>query len=436
MAAHLVGREIPRRLPGRTPARSRLLVRRPRGRSVRGGPDARTGALGSSGGSMMAPTSRIEDPSVVVIAFQDPVVEEHREHLLDEERVALGGLDDLRSFTARVEVGAAQQVLGHLARSRHRRAAAGRGRDAARTPRPSRRGCRRGRGAPSRRARPGTPASVVDHRSGSGRGTSAPPSGCRRSARSRACPAAMQLEETPSRPEGLFHREMSLATGRSPRRADPPRRSRRLRAARRACCSASAAGSSLLDARRGSRRSRPAARTSSPPRTDRHAPAHRPRVGLGDELLEQPGLAGPGMARRRSPRDSSWCRSRGARAPVSTSSSSSRPTIGASRCRGHALLLVADGDEPIRPASARTCPSARAARPPPPRPRPCTRRYVSLAEEDLHRRRVLLQPRGDVHGVARHQPVPDAHVAGHHLTGVDARSDSRAGCRRSPRTPR
>jgi hypothetical protein len=45
-----------------------------------------------------------------------------------------------------------------------------------------------------------------------------------------------------------------------------------------------------------------------------------------------------------------------------------------------------------------------------------------LAEEDLHRRRVLLEAGRRVHGVAGDETMPDAHVAGDDLTGVHARA--------------
>ncbi len=43
-----------------------------------------------------------------------------------------------------------------------------------------------------------------------------------------------------------------------------------------------------------------------------------------------------------------------------------------------------------------------------------------LTDEHLHRGRVLLEPRRDVHGVARDQPLAVGDVAGDHLAGVDA----------------
>ena len=49
----------------------------------------------------------------MIVAFQDPIVEEHRQHLLHEQRVAFGRLHDLRPHLC-VEVGGAQEVLGHL----------------------------------------------------------------------------------------------------------------------------------------------------------------------------------------------------------------------------------------------------------------------------------------------------------------------------------
>ena len=54
-----------------------------------------------------------QDPASAVIPSQDPVVQEHREHLLDEQRVALGGLDDLRS-DLRVELRGPEEVRRDL----------------------------------------------------------------------------------------------------------------------------------------------------------------------------------------------------------------------------------------------------------------------------------------------------------------------------------
>jgi hypothetical protein len=54
-----------------------------------------------------------QDPATTLVSRKDPVVEEHRQHLLDEERIPLGRLDDLVP-DVRVEVRLAQQVGGDL----------------------------------------------------------------------------------------------------------------------------------------------------------------------------------------------------------------------------------------------------------------------------------------------------------------------------------
>ena len=45
-----------------------------------------------------------------------------------------------------------------------------------------------------------------------------------------------------------------------------------------------------------------------------------------------------------------------------------------------------------------------------------------VAEQNLVRRRRLLEARGRVDRIARHQPLPRRRIAGNHLAGVDARA--------------
>ncbi len=96
----------------------------------------------------------------------------------------------------------------------------------------------------------------------------------------------------------------------------------------------------------------------------------------------------------------------------------SRPTIGESRRRGDARRRrarrgAASGTGSALPfsSSGATASASTASR---------TSRWVSLAEKDLAGRRVLLEPGGDVDGVARHERLPGGRVAGHDLAGVHA----------------
>ena len=355
-----------------------------------------------------------QDPSVVVIAFQDPVVEKHREHLLDEERVAFGGLDDLR-LHCRVEVGASQQVLGHL----HALVIGERLQDedvmpigllapvgmdieevgARRAGEHDRNPRDRGGDRPDQvEERPLRPVDVVDQHD-------------------QGLPRRHDLEETPSGPERLFHGIRGGGQADRPGEAIghvAPLISEQLRellqrVGRRVV---------VVDACRGPRDlgQRPE-RQTLPVR--QAPPAHRPRVGLRDELLEQPGLAGPG---RRD--DGHHVTALGVDRAGESAGEHLQfvlpPDHRSIEVPSHAFLLMADGDEPIgghRLGLALELERLHFLR----LDRVLDQAVRLLSEEDLHRRSVLFEARGDVHGVAGHEPMSDAHVTGHHLAGVHAR---------------
>ena len=178
-----------------------------------------------------------------VLEQQEPVVDHHREQLLDEERISLGGLDDpcLRVVG---DLGAAEQVVDDLARSRRPRAATAPGARAAPTPDAS-----RGRPAARRRAEaPGRPPPSL-RRGRRGRAARARPSGDpRRRARAaggattsrRACaPPRTPPEAGTAAPRGRRRRRAARTPPRSPPRGARPSLAR-----------APARSSSSLDSRR------------------------------------------------------------------------------------------------------------------------------------------------------------------------------------------
>ena len=111
------------------------------------------------------------------------IVGEHGEHLLDEERVALGRLDDALPETRR-DGEVADQSLDELARTRRSLSGeSGTRRGARPGRRPGRARSRRASGRARQRSRIAAPPENAERRTRAGRAASARPSGCRRSRR-------------------------------------------------------------------------------------------------------------------------------------------------------------------------------------------------------------------------------------------------------------
>ena len=319
----------------RSARRARAPRRRRGGRPAPRPPRARARRArdGSSWSSRAASSAWIVAGTVDLAAGDSST---HRDHLLDEERVALGGLPDPLAQRP-VDATPAEQLVDQLVRLLGRRAAraARRSRSACRRPSPA--AARAAPAAPCRGAGSARRA-TSRRRARRGRGTSARPSGGRRTRRRAAAP--------PRRP-----RAACGTPTRSPRRTSSPCPRR---AAPRIASPASAP-SSCSEKLLHDLDDRPV----GDPLAVRTGSAHgRPwRVEPAEELGGQARLADAGGAEDREER---------ARA-VANACVPARPRAAAARARGRPsarpaaarqpVAFLADGEQPVRRRPARPCPS-------------------------------------------------------------------------------
>ena len=272
------------------------------------------------------------------------VVDQHRQHLLDVQRVALGGGHDASTERVR-QAGSNRAGWPRSAPPPHRRAAAARSRRApSRSPQSAWLSSSSWRAVASNST--GASSIGLEQRSPAGRGTPALPSGCRRSSR-RPAVRARSARAPCARPS------RSRAAGRRPTRSRPPRPVVRRRRRRRPQPRASRAPVPA-DLPGGCRRRRRTISRSgqnvmpSPYGRQRPMTMRAPRVARArHELANQLGLADAGVADHRHQARLRACRTASSNAVCSAASSALAPDD-RRVVAPHVAVLAVHVDQPVR----------------------------------------------------------------------------------------
>ena len=364
------------------------------------------------------------DPSVV-LSHEIAVVDQHRDHLFDEQRIALGGLGHARRH-ARRRPPSHRSDRRPARPSRLRSAAPAGSRSRSRRRRPSRAGRHEARAAPARRRRIGASRDHSATCSTRSRNVGLGPLEIVEEQQEWLI-GGEDLEESPERPERLLDGRLRLRetdqardevgdTLRALARPDHVEQFP-LRLLRRVEDREPGRLTHQLDDR-PERDALPVG--EAPPAKDRGV-----RVDLAGELLHQPRLPGTGRSQDREEMTRAIRRRRARTLARSSASSRSRPTIGASSRRACPAAPAVTSSS--RYAANRLRLALGRDRIGRLRPDRVAGQPIGLrTDQDLAGRGRLLETGGGVDGVAGHERLPGRGIARDDLAGVHADPRRRA----------